>query len=290
MAGALRGGLSAAFTGDSFWSHDIAGFVGATPDEELYIRWAQFGLLSPFARFHGTTPREPWYYGTRALSVVREYTHLRYSLVPYLLAGGRESCDTGLPLLRPMVLEFPTEPRIDGIDDQYMLGPDLLVAPIFQPGVKSRSVYLPKGQWWSFDRPGAPILGPGYHEIDAPLERIPVLVRSGAIIPRYLQPPFHLKGATPRDWLLDIYPSEGRAASRRTLVIPEPGFTLTLAYTCENGSSRLEISPAPVTISVLLIDRRPVFLRAEGAALQPGAGGVTFVVDAGHGARVEFKV
>ena len=155
MAGALRGGLSAAFTGEAFWSHDIGGFVGQKPSEELYIRWAQFGLLSPLARFHGTTPREPWHYGERALEVTRAYTRLRYSLIPYLLACAHESAASGLPLLRPMVLEFPAEPRIDAIDDQYMLGPELLVAPVFQPGARARMVYFPTGSWWPLDRPGS---------------------------------------------------------------------------------------------------------------------------------------
>jgi alpha-D-xyloside xylohydrolase len=294
MAGALRGGLSAAFTGEAFWSHDIGGFVGQQPGEELYIRWAQFGLLSPLARFHGTTPREPWHYGPRALEVARHYTRLRYSLLPYLLACARESTQSGLPLLRPMVLEYPAEPRIDAIDDQYMLGPDLLVAPVFQPGARARVIYLPKGQWWAFERTGrrTALNGPGFHEVEAPLERMPLFARCGAVIPRYQQPPQHLKGPAPKEWLLEIYPGD----SRRSLAIQEPGFTLEVDYRCENGSGRLEISPAPVTIAVRLIERQPTFLRAiktsgaaAAAALQPGDSGTSFSVDASQGVIVEFR-
>lgn len=272
MAGALRGGLSAAFTGDSFWSHDIGGFVGQKPPEELYIRWVQFGLLSPFARFHGTTPREPWFYSQRAVEVVREYARLRYALLPYLLACARESCETGLPLLRPMVLEFPDEPRIDTCDDQYMLGPDLLAAPVLNPGARSRVVYLPAGEWRPFGLPGSPLSGPGFFRVDAPLERMPLFARAGAVIPRYQEPPQHLKGPAPSAWLLDIYPG----VSRRHLVIDEPGYRVTIDYASEGGASRLEISPAPITLTV----------RFAGA--WQGSEGLT--IDAARGAVVEFTV
>jgi alpha-D-xyloside xylohydrolase len=286
MAGALRGGLSAAFTGDSFWSHDIGGFVGQKPPDELYIRWVQFGMLSPFSRFHGTTPREPWFYGDPAMEVVRHYAQLRYALMPYLLAYGRESADTGLPLLRPMVLEFPKEPRIDTIDDQYLLGPDLLVAPVMQPGARSRVIYLPKGQWWSFDRPGVVLTGPGYREVEAPLERVPLYVRAGALIPHYRHVPQHLKGPAPKEWGIDIYPGDGH----RHLVIGEPGYTVKIDYTNEGGTGKLEVSPAPVTLAVRLVDRRPTFLRAgEGTRLQPGDQIITFILDATPGASVTFK-
>jgi alpha-D-xyloside xylohydrolase len=285
MAGALRGGLSAAFTGEAFWSHDIGGFVGQKPPEELYIRWVQFGMLSPLARYHGTTPREPWNYSPRALEIARHYTRLRYSLLPYLLACAQESAHSGLPILRPMVLEFPAEPRIDVIDDQYMLGGDLLVAPVMQLGARSRVIYFPKGQWWSFDRLVTSIQGPGYHEVDAPLERIPLFVRGGAILPRYKQPPQHLKGPAPKEWLLDIYPGD----STRHLVIGEPGYTVEIRYRCENGAGRLEVSSAPVTLAVRLVDRQPSFMRAASGILQPGDTQSTFIINAAHGAVVDFR-
>ena len=285
MAGALRGGLSAAFTGKSFWSHDIGGFVGQKPSEELYIRWMQFGLLSPFSRFHGTTPREPWHFGERALEATRAYAQFRYSLLPYLLAHGQESVETGLPLMRPMVMEFPDEPRIDSIDDQYMLGPDLLIAPVFQPGASRRTLYLPKGSWWNLDRPGSAVSGPGFREVDAPLERLPLLVRAGALVPRYIHPPQHLKGPTPAQWQLEIYPGD----SRRRLVIPENGFTLTLDYHSEGSAGHLVVSPAPVTLAVRLIDRTTTFLRASGAPLRPGLGKANFTIDASQGVSVEFR-
>ena len=132
MRGALRGGLSAGFGAEACWSHDIGGFVGDKPSEELYIRWAQWGLLSPFARFHGTSPREPWEYGPRALEVVRHYAQLRYTLVPYLCQCAEESSRTGLPILRHLALEFPDDPAVINIDDEYLLGPAVLVAPVME--------------------------------------------------------------------------------------------------------------------------------------------------------------
>lgn len=209
MRGALRGGLSAGFNGEAFWAHDIGGFVGAVPWPELYIRWVQFGLLSPFARFHGTSPREPWHFGPTALDVTRHYAALRYSLIPYLLACAEEAVSTGLPLLRHMALEFAGEPGMEGLDDQYMLGPDLLVAPIFNEGQRSRFVTLPKGQWRALETPGLLLMGRQTVEVPAPLERVPIFVREGAVLPRYLHHPQHLKGPAVGELGLDIYPGEG---------------------------------------------------------------------------------
>lgn len=254
MRGALRGGLSAAFTGEAFWSHDIGGFVGARPSEELYIRWAQFGLLSPLARFHGTTPREPWAFGQTALEVVRYYARLRYALMPYLLAQAWEAASHGMPILRPMIFEFQGEPGVDCIDDQYLLGPDLLVAPVFQEGARERVVYFPRGVWWQFEDARVCFVGPGYHRVPAPLERVPLFVRQGALIPRYAEPPQHLKGASPSQWLVDLYPGD----ASRVLVIPEDGGEVRLSSVSEAGRVHLQVNPAPLSIILRLPGRKPV--------------------------------
>ena len=216
MAGALRGGLSAAMTGEAFWAHDIGGFVGPKPSNELYIRWAQFGLLSPLARFHGTTPREPWHYGPEAVEIVRYYARLRYALMPYLLAAARQSVDTGLPILRPLVLEFPGEPHIDQIDDQYLLGSDLLVAPVMAEGARERVVYLPAGKWWPLYGASRPLEGGTYHTVSAPLERVPLFAHAGAVIPRYTRAPAHLKGPAPASGRWTSSPASRAASSRST--------------------------------------------------------------------------
>jgi alpha-D-xyloside xylohydrolase len=249
MKGALRGGLSAAFCGESFWSHDIGGFVGPKPGPELYIRWMQLGMLSPFTRFHGTTPREPWHYPKPATEVARYYANLRYRLIPYLLAFGYESAQTGLPLLRPMVLEFEGEPYIDQVDDQYMLGESLLVAPVWAEGMRQRTIYFPVGRWWSLYDPQAVVEGPGFIEVDAPLERMPVFVRGGRLIPAYREAPQHLKGGAPREWQFDIYPG----VYDQELTIPEDGFTLQLTCQQKYSQTRLQVNPAPITVTIRLI-------------------------------------
>ncbi|MFN2284516.1 MAG: TIM-barrel domain-containing protein, partial [Anaerolineae bacterium] len=226
MRGALRGGLSAGFGGEAFWSHDIGGFVGPKPDPELYIRWAQFGLLSPFSRFHGTTPREPWEYGDEALDIVRHYAQLRYALMPYLLAAAQESTRTGLPMLRHMQIEFPDEPNVDTIDDQYMLGADLLIAPVLTSGATSRYIYFPAGRWWALEDVACVVEGPHFVEVAAPLERIPIFARAGAVIPRYVHEPQHLKTPVPKDMELFIYPGP----SRKSLCVAENGFDIQIEY------------------------------------------------------------
>jgi alpha-D-xyloside xylohydrolase len=184
MLGCLRGGLSAGFHGEAFWSADIGGFTGAAPNPELYIRWAQWGLLSPLSRFHGANcPREPWHFGETAVEVVRHYARLRYRLLPYLEQCAEAACREGLPILRHLHLEYPAEPGTEHIDDQYLLGPDLLVAPVFAEGARERMVYFPAGSWVDFEDPSQVHLGPGWRRVPAPLERIPLYRRAGAAIP-----------------------------------------------------------------------------------------------------------
>lgn len=286
MKGALRGMLSGAMTGEVFCSHDIGGFVGQIPPVELYIRWAQFGLLSPLSRFHSFTPREPWFFGNQAVEVVRHYASLRYTLVPYLLACGRAAVDSGIPMLRAMVLEFQGEPGVDQIDDQYLLGGDLLVAPVFRSGLRSRPVYLPTGAWYPLEG-GETLAGPRYHAVPAPLERLPLFARAGAVIPRYAEAPQHLKGPAPQAWLLDIYPGD----SLRQMTIPETGFDLSITYRWSSERAALtralQVSPAPITITIRLIGAR----RDDLPASQPwatGDGFVSMALDASAGIDLAF--
>ena len=146
MAETLRGGLSFAMSGFSFWSHDISGFEQtATPD--LYKRWVQFGIFSTHSRLHGSTSyRVPWAFDDEACDVLRYFTNLKCSLMPYLYANSVNAHETGIPVMRPMVLEFPEEMGMKNLDMQYMLGDSLLVAPVFSED-GSVEYYLPKGKW-----------------------------------------------------------------------------------------------------------------------------------------------
>jgi len=118
MAASLQGGLNLGLSGIPFWGHDIGGFYGKKPSPKLYIRWAQFGLLSSLARCHGTTPREPWEYGEEALRIFRIYAKLRYKLIPYLYSYAYQATRTGLPIMRPLLLEFQDDPAARAIDSQ----------------------------------------------------------------------------------------------------------------------------------------------------------------------------
>lgn len=151
MAESLRAGLSFGMSGFGYWSHDIAGFEDqASPD--LHKRWTQFGLLSSHSRYHGSTAyKVPWLYGDEAVDVAREFTELKLQLKPYLLKMAQETHETGVPMMRAMVLEFPDDPTCEDIDTQYMLGDDLLVAPVFREDGVAR-FYVPDdgtGQAWT---------------------------------------------------------------------------------------------------------------------------------------------
>jgi len=185
MAAALRAGLSLSLSGFALWGHDIGGFWGphglAPPPRELYIRWAQFGLLSPVARFHGIRGREPWYYGQEAVGIVRRFARLRYRLLPYLWSLVQEAAASGLPLARPLFLEFPQDETCWQVDWQFMLGPYLLVAPVSDPE-GTVSLYLPPGawhDWWT----GARTEGPCWQRLRVPLGRMPLYLREDSLLP-----------------------------------------------------------------------------------------------------------
>ncbi|AXE37688.1 glycoside hydrolase family 31 protein [Acidipropionibacterium virtanenii] len=185
MQATLRGGLSYASCVPSFWSHDIGGFYGPELTPGLYIRWTQFGAFSPLMRAHGLRPREPWEFGEQALEVCRDWIRLRYSLLPYLWQVGREVETKGLPFIRPLCLEYPDDRVAIDIDDEYLFGHDLLVAPVMDDGTDpvTRSIYLPEGTWYDFFTDER-FEGPGFIERKVSIEQLPVLVRDGAVIPR----------------------------------------------------------------------------------------------------------
>lgn len=146
MAESLRGGLSLGLSGFGFWSHDIGGFQN-TASADVYKRWCAFGLLSSHSRLHGfTSYRVPWIYDEEAVDVLRRFTKLKCRLMPYLFAAAAEAAESGAPLMRAMLLEFPGDPACEALDRQYMLGPSLLVAPVFSED-GDVLFYLPEGRW-----------------------------------------------------------------------------------------------------------------------------------------------
>jgi alpha-D-xyloside xylohydrolase len=210
MSAALRGGLSASLSGIAFWSHDIGGFRG-TPSEGVYTRWAQFGLLSSNSRCHGTTPREPWEFGEDALDTFREYARLRYRLLPYLYTYAEVAARTGLPVVRPLVLEYQRDPTVHRMDTQYLLGEDLLIAPVFTER-GTRSVYLPEGEWrdyWTDER----YAGGRTVEMDVRLDEMPIFVRAGSVVPQR-EPTQSVQPGTPERLHLDATLVDGGASGR----------------------------------------------------------------------------
>lgn len=146
MAQSLRGGLSLVSSGFGYWSHDIGGFEG-TPDPTLFKRWVAFGLLSSHSRLHGSSSyRVPWLFDEEAVDVMREFAELKQTLMPYLLEASATTTRTGAPVIRPMVMQFPEDPACRTLDAQYMLGEDLVVAPVLQED-GAVDVYLPAGRW-----------------------------------------------------------------------------------------------------------------------------------------------
>jgi alpha-D-xyloside xylohydrolase len=181
MAATLRGGLSFGLSGFTFWSHDIAGFT-ARPSEELYRRWTPFGMLTSHSRCHGAPPREPWEYSAQFLEEFRRADELKYRLMPYIYAQAKDSSERGLPMVRALFVEYPDDPGAWLVDDEYLFGADLLVAPLMESGSTGRQVYLPMGQWIDFQT--GKLYAGGWQKIEAGQIPVVLLVREGAIVPQ----------------------------------------------------------------------------------------------------------
>jgi alpha-D-xyloside xylohydrolase len=200
-------GLNMAASGIAYWGSDIGGWqwpgahapehpplidpAGASamgkdfPDyPELMVRWFQYGTFTPTLRIHGQRPATAiWQYGKAAEPILADWLRLRYALIPYLYSLGRRTYETGAPFMRALFMDFPNDPNVLTIGDQYMLGPAFLVAPVTEQGATGRDVYLPAGtdwyDWWT-DRK---IAGGQTIRAEAPIERMPVFVRAGSIVP-----------------------------------------------------------------------------------------------------------
>jgi alpha-D-xyloside xylohydrolase len=185
MAETLRGGLSLSLSGFGFWSHDIGGFEG-TPNAALFKRWLAFGLLSSHSRLHGSTSyRVPWTVDEESAEVCRFFTELKISLKPYILKSAQEACEKGVPVLRAMFLEFPDDPACAYLDRQYMLGSDLLVAPVFSEDGEV-SYYLPEGEWTKL-LTGEKIKGGCWKTEKHGFLSLPLLARSDQPSPAFLR-------------------------------------------------------------------------------------------------------
>ncbi|CBG69658.1 MULTISPECIES: TIM-barrel domain-containing protein [Streptomyces] len=196
----IAAGLNTALSGIPWWNTDIGGFHGGDPDDPAYrevmVRWFQFGTFSPLMRLHGFRepgmplgpamtggPNEVWSYGEEAGVILEDCLRLRERLKPYVLRVMREAHEEGLPVMRPLFLEFPDDERTWSVDDAYLFGRDVLVAPVLEAGVTRWSTYLPAGARWTDAWTGETYEGGWPVTVDAPLERIPVFLRDGASVP-----------------------------------------------------------------------------------------------------------
>ncbi|MCL4512041.1 MAG: DUF5110 domain-containing protein [Bacteroidetes bacterium] len=174
--------LNIGVSGQPFVGSDVGGFIG-NPSAELFSRWLELGVFSPFYRTHsvkGSAPREPWVFGAKYTRINRQIIDRRYELLPEIYTAFRDANQNGLPIVRPLYLDFPHDKDAYNISDEFLFGDKLLVAPVFDSGAVARKVYLPEGKWASiYD--GSEI-GSGWHEVNAPLGITPVFVKNGTIL------------------------------------------------------------------------------------------------------------
>jgi alpha-glucosidase len=194
-----------------FVGADIGGFAEA-PTPELYTRWLQVGAFYPFMRTHtadGTPDQEPWSYGTVHEQINRSAIELRYRLLPYIYNAMYESAESGVPAMRPLMLEFPDDPRTYDTDDEFLFGSDLLVAPVLRAGVTQRDVYLPRGDWYDFWT-GERRTGGRTIAVPVTLSTIPLFVRAGAFL--FAQPVVQHTGQMPGQPLeVTLFPDRGNS-------------------------------------------------------------------------------
>lgn len=181
MTSTLRGGLSLLMSGFSFWSSDIGGFYGKST-KDLFVRWTQFGIFSSHCRFHGTSTRYPWDYGKEAEEIVKKYMELRYELLPYIYTYAHEAHEFGIPIMRPMMLEFQEDPNCWFAELQYMFGQELLIAPIFN-NTGERCIYLPRGRWIDYWTKKV-YYGERNIFVKKGLDQMPIFVKENSIIPK----------------------------------------------------------------------------------------------------------
>jgi alpha-D-xyloside xylohydrolase len=256
----LRSTMSFGLSGFPFYSHDIGGFTGL-PSPELYARWGQLGLLSSHARAHGAPPREPWAYGEEAETIFRRYDELRYRLMPYIYSEAVECGQNSLPMVRALVIDYQDDPTTHTLEDEYLFGRNLLVAPILDETIR-RSVYLPSGAWvdyWSKEL----LEGGRWIQVDAPLDVVPLYVRAGAILPH--GPLMQYVDEKPCDPLtVEIYAPAAQGAytihDQTSLDIPikycREGDTLTVNVGAARG--QVEVILYGVSVVSAQVDDKPL--------------------------------
>jgi len=199
----IPAGLNYSISGLPYWTTDIGGFVSGDPDDpayrELFIRWFQFGTFNPILRVHGTrstNQNELWSYGPEAQRILTDYDRLRYRLLPYIYSLAWMTTSQSYTPLRALVMDFRTDARAASVGDQFMFGPAFLVKPVTEPGASTTSLYLPQARWYNFWT-GSQAQGSRSAEVPSPLDRMPLYVRAGSIVP--MGPPIQWSAEKPAD-------------------------------------------------------------------------------------------
>lgn len=242
MSAELRGGLSFGLSGFSFWSHDVGGFTAnsvQTMDKDLFARWLAFGMLSSHSRCHGEAPKEPWNYGEAFMDEFRTIDEMKYRLMPYVYAQAKDCSEHGLPMVRALFVEFPDDPGSWTVDDEYLFGSSILVAPLMHENETRRNVYLPPGTWIDYQT-GKDYSG-GWHSIQAGKIPEAILVRDGTIIPQIAL----AQSTSQMDWskiILNVFAKDTTAA-KGSIFLPGDKELHELAMIKGNGGFKLENDP-----------------------------------------------
>lgn len=310
LANQVRGLLGYGLSGVPFCSHDVGGFdysphffdntfhvdfkesydnsVKDTypKDPVVYARWLQVGVFSSHVRAHGKQPREPWSYGAQIEAIAHRYLELRYRLLPYIYTQAVESSQTGLPVVRPMVLEFQDDPTTQRLDLQYMFGSSFLVAPVFTPNDRV-TVYLPAGEWVDFWSKQV-VRGGRWVTVEAPLDMLPLWVRGGSIVP--LGPAMDFVEQKALDPLtVELYaPREEGSLVIQDEDRPANG----VRYAMRNQTLEVTLEPAPGRVEVVLYGVKVESAESAGEPLMLASvpGGVKVSLDGQQGCQVSFQL
>jgi alpha-glucosidase len=294
-------------SGQPFVGADVGGFQGHS-SAELFLRWMQYGTLTPFCRNHseiGNVDQYAWTWGDAVTDLVRDAIRLRYRLLPYLYAAFVHASETGAPVQRPLVFDHQHDPAVRDVDDEYLLGPDLLVAPVVAAGTTARHVYLPAGGWYDWHT-GERAPGGRYLLATTPMDRIPVYARAGAVIPMWPEAPASTAGHHPRAIELHLFVPDADG-TRTSFLQEDDGLTFAaLDGACYRTTFEVTRRGRRVTVradvdgdgypefareafELVVHGAAPAAVTFDGAEVRMREGRVT-VANAGTGFAVELDV
>ena len=282
----ISAGLSAGISGIPFWGWDLAGFTGDFPTAELYKRSTQAAAFVPIMQFHSekanpspSEERSPWNVQERTgddtiIPTFRYYVNTRMNILPYIYSEAQQCTEDGTPLMRAMMIDFPEDPEAYDLEEQYMFGRSLLVAPVLEEGQTVKEIYLPEGEWIDFFH-NALTAGGGTKNYYCDVDSIPVYVRNGSIIPMNLNEDYELGGSIGNDvdnytnLTFRVYP---KGDSSYTLVHSDRStMTVSASEDFKNSSVSVSIPAAAIPVTTQVFGTEPTGVTVNGQAIQPAA-------------------